>query len=36
MLDSDSGALMALDLTGTREGGGFKLVQLWKTPEKGT
>eukprot|EP00775_Hariotina_reticulata_P005663 gene5663-5900_t len=36
MLDSDNGALMALDLTGNAQGDGFRLVQLWKTPEKGT
>lgn len=35
LLDSDNGALVALDLTGAAEGEGFRLVRLWKAPEQG-
>jgi hypothetical protein len=35
MLDSDNGALIALDLTGAAAGEGFRVVRLWKAPEDG-
>lgn len=35
MLDSDNGALMALDLTDAGSGQGFKLHKLWQAPEQG-
>lgn len=35
MLDSDNGALIALDLSGVATGAGFKVVRLWKAPEDG-
>lgn len=35
MLDSDNGALIALDLSDVSTGGGFKVVRLWKAPEEG-
>jgi hypothetical protein len=35
MLDSDNGALIALDLSSVATGGGFKVVRLWKAPEEG-
>jgi len=35
MLDSDNGALIALDLSEVPMGGGFKVVRLWKAPEEG-
>ncbi len=35
MLDSDNGALIALDLSGVATGAGFKLVRLWQAPEDG-
>jgi hypothetical protein len=35
MLDSDNGALVALDLSGVAAGGGFNIVRLWKAPEEG-
>ena len=35
MLDSDNGALIALDLSGVATGAGFRVVRLWKAPEEG-
>jgi hypothetical protein len=35
LLDSESGALMALDLTGAAAGRGFHLHKLWQAPEAG-
>jgi hypothetical protein len=35
LLDSESGALMALDLTGAAAGKGFNLHKLWQAPEQG-
>jgi hypothetical protein len=35
MLDSDNGALIALDLTGAGAGAGFRVLRLWKAPEAG-
>jgi hypothetical protein len=35
LLDSESGALMALDLTGAAAGKGFNLHKLWHAPEPG-
>lgn len=35
MLDSDNGALIALDLSGVAAGRGFQVVRLWKAPEDG-
>lgn len=35
MLDSDNGALIALDLSSVATGAGFKVVRLWKAPEEG-
>ncbi|WIA23830.1 hypothetical protein OEZ85_013493 [Tetradesmus obliquus] len=35
LLDSESGALMALDLTGAAAGKGFNLHKLWQAPEPG-
>lgn len=35
MLDSDNGALMALDLTQSSDATGFRVHKLWEAPEQG-